>query len=839
MRATIPFLFASLALASLAVSLAPRARAEDVADDTSAASKAYRDGWWAETGGGNLTRAVELYTKAADAEGPASVKARALYRKAIVLQRIGKTEEAIRTLERLAKDFAGEVAMQTDARARLAEWTAVDLKTSFADWYRRYQYSPEFQAKIVDLVLKMGASDAAVSLGASSEILTIGAPAIAALRQHVDKPNLQLRERVVPALLQLGEVPSMEALRWTSGWRNDLACWTTLRSASGETRARLHAEAKSDQPWDQGLLAAIEGPAAFLTWANTPAAKDVAEAFLSNGLTWSSKGADLGTLRPLLVALVENKALSERARIQPMYGLFAVQGVDAALAEKWAMGDDRFLRIHGVGFLADPRGGPASFAALRRLLKPARMWDKDQTQWQMFGGVLAGLHETPPQADLDELADDLNAITPNIGNLAGPLSAPARALLASMVDRARESDRAGALLREWLRTGAGSEGNPDRLAAWVRSTPWQGVRDVAISELVNSPDPGPRRALALLNEPGLSDASQLLVFRSLLQSKASATLLADPTSRRALLAALRKGEETNKSQYANQFLNAVLRLEPEGQRAIAQEWIEDPVAFPRTLLLTSYQFIGMNAASWRAAMTTLGPAFRKAWPSWTPAQRDAAVEGLEAVFAEGDKEMHPFLEVCARDRSNGVSPESRAKLLRFLNQLSVDDLRLAFDLSTPEGTDAAIEFVPTADFSNPLPAGLFEALHLGLRSDAPEKITKTMLKLFEHDSRSSRPLIEALLAHRDGTEELAVNALAARESADDLPLWLVALSLPDVEARVRAATGLGRVPHPDATKALVKALDDPNSRVRDAAIASLEAIQKIEDLKKQWREKVR
>ncbi len=136
------------------------------------------------------------------------MKARALYRKAIVLQRIGKTEEAIRTLERLAKDHPGEAALQTDARARLAEWTAVDLKTSFAEWYQRYQYSPEFQAKIVDLVLKLGSSDGTVIQAASNELLTIGAPAIPALRQHVQSANTQLRYRVVTNLLLLGDVPS-------------------------------------------------------------------------------------------------------------------------------------------------------------------------------------------------------------------------------------------------------------------------------------------------------------------------------------------------------------------------------------------------------------------------------------------------------------------------------------------------------------------------------------------------------------------------------------------------------------------------------------------------------
>ncbi len=70
-RVVIPVLVASLALAPLSLALAPRAYAEDAPDDQSPAAKAYRDAWWAETGGGNLNTAIEGYTKAADAEGPA------------------------------------------------------------------------------------------------------------------------------------------------------------------------------------------------------------------------------------------------------------------------------------------------------------------------------------------------------------------------------------------------------------------------------------------------------------------------------------------------------------------------------------------------------------------------------------------------------------------------------------------------------------------------------------------------------------------------------------------------------------------------------------------------
>src|SRR5262245_39254558 len=108
MRNVLRWLLAVPVLMALAYAIPSGARADEAPKDDSAASKAYRDAWWAETGGGNLTQALEQYAKAADAEGPANVRARALYRRAVVLQRIGKTEDAVRALERLAKDFAGE-----------------------------------------------------------------------------------------------------------------------------------------------------------------------------------------------------------------------------------------------------------------------------------------------------------------------------------------------------------------------------------------------------------------------------------------------------------------------------------------------------------------------------------------------------------------------------------------------------------------------------------------------------------------------------------------------------------------------------------------------------------
>ena len=848
MRRSILILIASLALAYVATPFVSRAQAEDAPDDKSAAGTAYREAWWAETAGGNLTQAVELYTKAVDSEGPASVKARALYRKAVVLQRIGKTEEAIRTLERLAKDHPGEAAVQTDARARLAEWTAVDLKTSFAEWYRRYQYSPEFQAKIVDLVLKLGAAESGTYLPALNEILMIGAPAIPALRQRLGQ---SISERVTTALLMLGDVPPADVLRVTLEWRNRGDCWAAIRMAPAEARARLRSELKPDQPWDQGMLAMFEGPLSVFAWANTPAAKDVGYLFLVYGLGLDEKGkmqADVAAARPLLLALVENKALYNGTRNLAAYWLFAVQGVDVALAEAWAGGNDAVLRAQGLSFLVDPRGGHASWPSLRRLLKVAPKWEMAEPKSSLFAGVIAGIDEGLVDTELDQLADDLLPLVPwGYLSLSYPLSAAARTLVARMIDRARELQVANQLLSVWQRPGGEAEANLDRLAGWARSAQLDDARQAATRALTNSPNGGPQRALAMLSEADLAPATRLRVFSQLMvvNSPANRSLLLDPPSRRAILATLRtqegEGSEGDRRLYVGQFLVMASQASLEGRRAAAEEWLVDPVTYPRSLLRKEYLAWGGQPyvqAAWRTAMTSLWPAWMKAWASWTPAQRDAAIEGIGAM--DGSVESSAFLAACARDRANRVSSASRAVLLTYVTKITLDDLRLAFDLSTQKGTDAAIQFTTTADVPNPTPAGWFEALKLGLRRDGPGGIARAMLERFQYDPQAFRPLIEALLAHHDdAVRENAVATLAERESSDDLPLWLMALSLPSIDVRVKAATGLGRIAHPDATKALVKALDDPNSRVRDAAIASLEAIQKIEDLKRTWREKVR
>ncbi len=110
--------------------------------------------------------------------------------------------------------------------------------------------------------------------------------------------------------------------------------------------------------------------------------------------------------------------------------------------------------------------------------------------------------------------------------------------------------------------------------------------------------------------------------------------------------------------------------------------------------------------------------------------------GVVRCFPTRTPKAKAFLQEAARDRANGVSRVSRARLLEYVEQLSLDDLRRAFDLGTPEGADAAIEFI--SDLGNlptPPPVEWFEALKAGLRPNGSEKIARALLRLYEADAR--------------------------------------------------------------------------------------------------------
>lgn len=857
-----PILTLLLALAPLASPLLTPARADEAADDQTPAGKAYREAWWAETSGGNLTQALDLYAKVLEAEGSPALKAQALFRRALVLQRIGKTEEAIRALERLAKDFPGEAALQAEARARLSEWTAVDLKTSFEEWFRRYRFSPEFQAKIVDLVLKLGASDGAVSQAAYGEVLTIGEPALPALRQHLGSANPQLHDRVVSALLALKEVPSADALRRAGTWRNDWNAWRVLTSAPPEVRARLKAELDPNATWDQGLNAALDGPASVLRWARAT----------GPDVPWESRRPFVGfmdlppkespeatALVPLLREIAVDPAAESGLRESVLPRLVTLGGLGTQEAGRWLAQGDPLLRVTALNALTQVGSGPDSMLALRRSLEAARAWP-DALRWRIATGVFAGLDRLPADEPLSALADDLVALIANSGGQgpsgsfgAGAQTPRQRDVLAHMVDRSTDGRLANTLLSFWIGPRVFTAPDLERLAGWVRAAPLEEVRVSAAYALATTAGDAQRRAVALAAEADLSADTRWRLCDLLLRSAASVSILSDPQQRRALLTAARRAEDQAGYGSLSGALINIVERSATLRHDLALDFLVDPEAFPRSLLLgeASPRVLGSVAGglqpgalrAWAAELATLTGAWAKAWAStsWSAAQRDAAIAGLPALSPQSDPALRPVLRAALRDASNGISAASRTTLMRLIAPLTLDDVRAVFDLATPEGSDAAVAMLWANDMPDPTPSvELLDALHLGLRPQAPSHVIRTLVHAHAGLPEAQPRLVEAQLNHRDSAvQSNGVAALIGRESSDDLPLWLKALALPDPAVRVLVAKGLGRLTHPEATKALVRALDDPSSQVRDAAIESLEAIQKIEELKARWREKVR
>jgi len=243
-------------MTALVLAIAVTAAAQDA---DSEAERLYREAWWQETGAGALDKALEGYRKAADAEGPASIRARSLYQAAVVLHRVARTEEAIRTLERLSKEFPGEPEVLRLAKARLEEWTAVDLRTSFAEWYRRYVFSPEFQAKVVDLVLKLGTLNDPEAHPVKLELLTIGEAAVPALEEGLEGANALLRSRAILLLFQMSIVPSAKALLADTSWTLQPSHWETILRAEAPVRERLRAEATGESELARAIRATASG----------------------------------------------------------------------------------------------------------------------------------------------------------------------------------------------------------------------------------------------------------------------------------------------------------------------------------------------------------------------------------------------------------------------------------------------------------------------------------------------------------------------------------------------------------------------------------------------------
>ncbi|MBK8096522.1 MAG: hypothetical protein IPK26_05405 [Planctomycetes bacterium] len=251
------------------------AQAQSPSTTASAAEQAFRDGWWAESGQGDLAAALNRYLAAATADGPVAIRAKALLHAGAVQQRLGKAESAIATFRQLLKDHAGEADLVEQARVHLRELTAVDLRQNYDEWYERRLFSEEVQSQILGKLEQLAGelvpptSQSAKEqaerqnriVRVRQEVLAFGKGAVPPLRKAAVGRGTRLAEDAVELLFALGELPPTEALWRCSDWTLEASSWQTL------LRRRNEAGPLPGEPIDQRtrmLAAALAGPAALL-----------------------------------------------------------------------------------------------------------------------------------------------------------------------------------------------------------------------------------------------------------------------------------------------------------------------------------------------------------------------------------------------------------------------------------------------------------------------------------------------------------------------------------------------------------------------------------------------
>ena len=837
---------ASFLVVLLLLSATPAARGDDSPSDESAAAKAFRDAWWAETGGGNLNQALDLYAKAIDAEGPASVKARALYRRAVVLQRIGKTEDAIRALERLAKDFPGEAQPNADARARLAEWTAVDLRSSFSEWFKRYQYSPEFQAKVVDLVLKLGGNDNAAAFAAEAELLTIGEASVPALEEHAASKNTGLAARAQKLLLMLGRVPDgvVDVTSPLPMWSWDARPWAAILSLPEARRAALRDRVTGASWGQRALVAALAGPEAALAWLATPGQEEERQARV--GLL-----AGLATVLPKDAPLLEKAADLAVAEGQP-------ESTRRALAQ-WTMSAGRVTaeRVKAWASHSSPELRQMAWSQIEggHPLEPAEAWPLvigaieayAGKRWRDEQGLEAAFRRTleaaPWPESLDRAAGALLMTGGSLGR--GKGSERYGEALARAFELAADENAASNALSEW-RQGVGSSPKAvERVTAWRQRVEPAWRRRVASRVALNlAVDQSPAALLDLLTDASMSVEDLQALWSTFFYNygERPLRLREDPRAVRRLLdRVMAVGDMPNVRQGLTNYLMGV----PAGTTLPADAFVtailEAPDRTPESVLHSGTLVTAVNTGDlekWRAA-------WRQAWPTWTLPQRAAALYmGTSLLQMRGNGPSVAFVRERLRAKPPEIDARGRYAALSLLGDLTLADLQAVYDLTKPEDVDVAAQWARPWGVGEPprlaLTDEVYRALRLAMRPDGDPANAASFAAWLDRTSEAATDLVDALLAHKDlALHRMATDILLARSSPADESLWVKALHDPDVETRTAAAKGMERVPTPVVKRALVGALDDPHPDVRSAALSSLDALQKMEDLKARWREKVK
>lgn len=872
--------------------------ADEGEHEDSEAARLFRDAWWAETGRGALQKAVDGYRKAAVAEGGKQVRARALYRMAVVLQRMGKAAEAVGALERLAKDFPGETALLAQAQQRLDEWSAEDLRTSFSDWYKRYQYSAAFQAKIVDLVLKLGGADQGASNAARKELLTIGEPALNALREHTDSANYQLRYIAIELILEIGSLPPPEVL-WKGGWwQRKREFWNLLAAAKESERAAYAqaAAAKKDDYRSSWITAFLAGPDAVLDVVakEKKDTQSVTSALLGHMLRKDPKPEFYERLRSIVRAAdvnddvrryIANRLLStwRHARSQ---GKPDPTGLTPAELVSWVdhkVLHNTVLPAMRTGSIPSPDAWKAAARASLALPPGTR------EQPPLLAAMLGQLRIVPPDTDVSLAVKALSQYLAvqsiksvdfqpvNEGNGYQGSGALGRAVLAKTV-----ATTGGVYIRSaprqywnWLRQ---IEGTFDVVLSWVANAADADVRKSAMQIVAGEIRDDVGRLTQLLGTREAQHELRSDLFASLNGNPALEILDWDAEGLTRLVETARtydrysKGRTTSfavrtqggaNAQIHSHFQSTDARviarlLQVERTRKLCFEAaFASPQRFPPT-------FWGMLGEDWpkqdenRDMVLRL---LRAHWKTWTTEQRPIGFRLFVSspLMRLGGDEVTGFLREVLAERD--LDSSTRFFLMGHLPTLTLDDLKAVYDFSDPTQRQQAAALLGRVskltlaglrtvyDFGKPedvdAATGLlgrlerteavYDAFRPALRPNGPTAVA--IFNRFKSQPASRvMDLIRGMLAHGNGwIQERGLELLLKRDKAADLPIWIDLLEHTNPDLRMGAAKALGRLYNAAAIKALAKAVDDEDPGVRDAVLAALERIEKTEKQKERWR----
>jgi len=368
-----PILPVVMALASLAALPGQ----QPVPAPASAAEQQFRDAWWAETAQTDLEAALRGYLAAAAADGPATVRAKALLQAGRVQQRLGRTEAALATFRKLVMDHAGEREVVEQARAHLRELTAVDLRRNYDEWYERRLFSEDVQlsilAKLDALAGKLARrpeqpeeqkAHAAEVLSLMQEIAAYGKGAVPALRKTATGSNVAMRQHAIHMLFELRELPPLPALLADDGWLGDADSWPVLLQQKSD------AEVPPSPVWYRPLLtAALRGGAA-LADALVHATRRPQDDNLVSTIALAALHAEGG--KAVVLAALADPGLAINLRLGIESGLLNdVDGDTALTAAEWLAVSAEPLRyqLRQAGILhAAALLGPGDGAQLDEIL---------------------------------------------------------------------------------------------------------------------------------------------------------------------------------------------------------------------------------------------------------------------------------------------------------------------------------------------------------------------------------------------------------------------------------------------------------------------------------------